>query len=231
MDKKKETKILKNLVFEDLSILGKVIGEYTILINEANSIANEFEKLDDGQFTLEIYEDLIENGTKNILEKFLENTKNETERLKIKNPVILEAMLSGSNNVFKPLEQLLHSFINKNRFGDYLITPFSLLPKYGHVTFEHNRFKITEANKENFKEKYCRVYATTVEQNKAIQSLKSICQQYGGLIENVSQYNPKLALMLKTDIGHLNKFINAENENPNIIESALELLLNKSIHN
>lgn len=188
------------LIKEDRELLKKIcrdIPEYVPLLNKVKEC---YEKLELGDFSQEIYEEIINFGENKSLKKFHSFMINQFDKANITSTIIRASMMSDTLIVresFKNSVQELKSFKPFNiekRIGeryDYL--------KLNQITYENGRFFISDENEENILEQSCRKYLESDRDHMFFELINKYADSYKDLklflIQNNFYRNPNHAIL------------------------------------
>lgn len=89
----------------------RAVRAYEGLEPALNSLADAYETLGIGKFSKAVLEDLLENRTKNIQEKFLRTVEDQVINTGIKMPILIEQNKNSALDSIRPLANMVRSFI------------------------------------------------------------------------------------------------------------------------
>jgi Zn/Cd-binding protein ZinT len=222
MAKQSTEKNEKILVFEDQNGINIPLEALQKLCGLANDVADKYESLNLGQFTREIYEDMMENGTLNIRVAYLAQIKSEIKRLNINNPTMKDALFGNADQALLPLKaasEVLKKYSNER------IGYFSLLEKYKKASFIDGRFVVTDSDIEKLKDERCRIYIEDDKQKAALESLENVVDAYNKLLESLKPMNNGLAFKFTQSTARLEDYISLVDGKASVYKPALNYFL------
>lgn len=222
----RENEFNKKLVWENLVPLDQLTKEVSMLIDLANEVADEYEKLAIGKFTQEIYDDLVNKGIDGTKENYIGSAKDEIKRLKVMNPTVRNSLLERIDLDLKSLEDSVNKLkkynSHINRFNYHILTS-----AHSEITsFQERRFVLTVSDIERIKDKYCRVFIETQNQQELYDSLNDFVASYDKVIKAAKRTNEKFANNLSNSINAMDPFVWCVQGEAAIYKPKLESFLN-----
>jgi len=210
------------LVYENLNEVKVPLEVIQKICNMANDVASKYEELNLGQFSYDVFEDIIENGILNIRINYLSNIKSEIKRLQINNPSMQQAFFGNIDQALLPIKNLIEGFM---KYTGERMGYFSLQEKYKKASFIDNRFIVTEEDIENLKDQYCRIYIEDEKQKAAFESLEKVVDAYNNLLDNLKPMNPGIAQKFTQSTIRLEDYIALQDGKATVYKPALNYFL------
>lgn len=210
------------LVHEDLSRFKSPHEVIQKICALANDVAEKYEDLNLGQFSYDVFEDIIENGTLNIRGNYVANIKSEIKRLQINNPSMQQAFFGNIDHALLPLKNSLEIFM---KYSGERMGYFSLQEKYKKASFLDHRFVLTKDNTERLKDEYCRIYIEDEKQKAAFESLEKVVDAYNNLLDNLKPMNAGIAHKFTQSTIRLEDYITLQNGKASVYKPALNYFL------
>lgn len=170
------------LLHENNNLLGEISSDLNQYLPLLKEVKKSYENLELGDFTNEIFKEIILTGTNGIDTRFTENLKKQIEKLEVTSSILKENILNGSRTLFQ-------DFANKvsllKRFKPDTFSRINYL-KLNFISYQSNGFYLSEENKEQILENECRVYLDNEKEAELHGNLKQFIEAYNKVSENLN---------------------------------------------
>lgn len=178
------------LIKEDRDLLKTICRDFSEYVPLLNKVKESYENLELGDFTQDIYKEIIDFGANKSLQKFNSSMINQFDKANITSTIIRSSMMSDTLNIresFKISVQELKSFKPFN-ISKMIGQRYDFL-KLHQITYENGRFFISDENEENILEQSCRTYLTTERDHLLFEKVKTFSNSYKELKKFLLQNN------------------------------------------
>ncbi|EKT4509607.1 hypothetical protein AAIP42_001007 [Flavobacterium psychrophilum] len=171
------------LLHENSNLLGEISSDLNQYLPLLKEVKMSYENLELGDFTNEIFKELLSTGTNGIDIRFTEHLKKQIEKLEVTSSVLKENLLNGSKTLFQ-------DFANKvsllKRFKPDTFSRTNYL-KLNFISYQNIGFYLSDENKEQILENECRVYLDNEKEVELYENLKQFIEAYNKVSENLNE--------------------------------------------
>lgn len=196
------------LINENLMYFSSIESEARELTFKAKKLAEQYEALNIGSFTQEIFNELIINGSAAQKGEYTKVALAETKSLSLKNLIA-----NDIDRVFKDLQVLIDD-VKKRSFYPKTYNEYNLIGATSYfqfATFDYGRFLITDTDIERMKDYHCRTYITTQEQFDAVENLKVFIGSFNRLTQDIQKLNPAIGRLFTDSFSNVGRYATIEN--------------------
>ena len=190
----------RQLLFEDTQLISSIVRDISQFSPALNIVKTCYEKLDIGEFSNEVLQEIINGATSKIEIRYSNALRAQFKAAGITNEAVLNKIFSDAEapmNEFKKAVQELRGI--RPISGDRPVL------KLSDIGYKNGKFGVY--NSELIAERDCRVYLETEEQINAYKLLKSIASKY----EEFAELMKSMGYATFTPFAELRAFLRAEN--------------------
>lgn len=167
------------LIKEDRELLNKICRDLPEYITLLNKVKESYEKLELGEFSQKVFNDILSKGPEKTLDKFHSNLIVQFNNAKITSSILRSNMIAETNpiqNEFRNAVTDLKSFKPYN-IKNYIGNRYDYI-KLHQITYENGRFFISDENEENILEQSCRTYLESDRDKELFEKTKAFANTY-----------------------------------------------------
>ncbi|MEW5677052.1 hypothetical protein ABGT15_12125 [Flavobacterium enshiense] len=217
----------RKLFHEDIQLFNEISSDLKEMKPMLQNLKSAYEALNIGAFTNRELKDLTASVSIILAKnKFLKELNGQLDDMNVKSNIIREKMILDHMHLIEELEQAiaaLKSFVPKDI--KQRISERQVHLKAKNVSFENGTFTISDDDKENILETYCRFYLTSLEEQEFFDKVQNYVKAYADLknhmIDNFYADN--------TNLRDLNVFIEIESDQHSSSFKPSEIKVNKSV--
>jgi hypothetical protein len=169
------------LLAQDNSLLNEICSDVKQFKPLLENLKTIYESLEIGDFTPQIYNEIVYSGTKGISERFESSIESDIEKMGITKSIIKDNIKEGSETL---LNQFITYVSELKRFRPQTFSREKRL-NLKYISFNDKGFVITSDDKENILESECRIYIQTDAEHEIYESLTKFLDAFNEFDKNI----------------------------------------------
>lgn len=179
----------KVLLHEDRNLMSEISSDLNKYLPLLKEVKKSYENLELGDFTNEIFKELVLHGTKGISQKFNKHLEKQIEKLEVTSSILIENLLTGTKPLITEFENKV--FLLK-KFKPDTYSRSSYL-KLDFISYQNNCFYLSDEDKEQILEHDCRVYLESEKEAELYENLKQLIEAYKKINDNLNELEFRFA--------------------------------------
>lgn len=177
------------LIKEDKEKFNEISQDLKQFLPILNELKDSYEAFEIGPFNNEVFKKLLLVGSAEFEEKYIDKLNNELDALKISSSIIRKNSIEGHKiNIIK-LQEVLQKV--KSFRPRVISTEGRPVLKINQISFD-NKFHISEIDKENILDAFCRIYLedeNEIQNMEIVKNLQKAFNEYLEFVENADRGN------------------------------------------
>ena len=182
--KKAERKLFR----EDTALLANIVSDLAEFKPALAELKEAFEALTIGDFTNEVFKEIMKKGPAGVVDTFEKNLESQLDQMN----VTIETLRVSFKTDQRCLTDRFVLAYNKIKSFKLNVRSYSSRRHYlslQDVSFVDNVFVVSDADRENILEKYCRVYIETEAEAEMLVKMEDYLKAYGELKQAILKGN------------------------------------------